>query len=155
MYPARKPHKVIGDWEIYVDDEGDQAGQFFYHNRMVKVSQYEKPEELKVVFTDDWDGEGEADGEDEKKDIEAAKEIVVEKDEGKRKKRNLPKPEEDEEPAEELWEGWGKYWDDESSAFYYFNVDTGVSTYDRPESFETMNDPFLGIREEVEVEEIP
>ena len=158
VYPARKPYKIIGDWEIYEpEDEGENEGKFFYHNRVKHLSQYEKPDELKVLFTDDWTGEGEIEAEEERAG-EEKKEIEAEKQAEKKTKTKAPAPAEDEEPAEELWEGWGKYWDDESSCFYYFNVDTGESTYDRPGGFETRNDPFLGIRdgggEDMEIEDV-
>ncbi|GMH88698.1 hypothetical protein TrVE_jg986 [Triparma verrucosa] len=157
VYPARKPYKIIGDWEIYEpEDEGENEGKFFYHNRVKHLSQYEKPDELKVLFTDDWTGEGEVEAEEEGAG-EEKKEIEAEKQAEKKTKMKAPAPAEDEEPAEELWEGWGKYWDDESSCYYYFNVDTGESTYDRPGGFETRNDPFLGIRdggEDMEIEDV-
>ena len=153
VYPARKPYKVVGDWEIYMDGEDDDSGRFFYHNRMKHLSQYNKPEELKTVFRDDWDGEDE--GGD--KMIE---QFNREKDEEKKNDHDgvkdcYFKPEEDEEPAEDLWQGWGKYWDEEGGEFYYFNVNSGVSQYERPsEDFETRNDPFLGIREAGEMEDV-
>jgi hypothetical protein len=152
VYPQRKPYRIIGDWEIYNDGEDDEEGRYFYHNRMKHLSVYEKPEELKVLFTDDWEGEQEV--------IEDAKKVKSDKHVGEdgevlhAPKECFSKPEEDEEPAEELWEGWGKYWDEDGAAFYYFNVDTGVSQYGRPERFETRNDPFLHIRENGEVEDV-
>jgi hypothetical protein len=56
-----------------------------------------------------------------------------------------PSPSDGVEPEEQLFEGWGKYLDEDNNVFYYFNVDSGESTYQRPEDFRTMNDPFAAI----------
>ena len=121
VYPARKPYKVIGDWEIYVGgseggDEGTAAevdeGRFFYHNRLKQINTYDKPEELKLEFTDDWDGgeEGEEKKEGGLKEIEGQQRGGGGGGGGAGVVKKLKiTPSEDEEPAEELWEGWGKY----------------------------------------------
>jgi hypothetical protein len=146
VYPQRKPYKIIGDWEIYQDGDDEDSGRWFYHNRMKHLSQYDKPEELKVDFRDDWDGEdgGEVAALEEKKEEGGGMKHAT--------KDCHTKPDEGEEPAEDLYEGWGKYWDEEGGSFYYFNVETGISQYERPPRFETRNNPFLGIRDAEDVE---
>ena len=41
---------------------------------------------------------------------------------------------------------WVKYRDDESGHEYYWNEGAQESTYDRPEGFQTHQDPFKGVR---------
>ena len=147
VYPARKPYKKFGDWEIYTDKEGSR---FFYHNRMKHLSQYEKPDELRDIFDDDWagleegfdedDGVGDGLGGDS-----AIREDAMVADEKKNEDdvvESAPIPAEGAKVEEVMQEGWGKYFDDISGDFYYFNVETGESTYDRPDNFETLNNPF-------------
>ena len=49
-------------------------------------------------------------------------------------------------PAEVLEGDWMKYFDDEAKCYYYWNETTQVSTYDRPEGFETRADAFSSVR---------
>tara|TARA_B110000305_G_C19410208_1_gene625001 strand:- start:423 stop:1832 length:1410 start_codon:yes stop_codon:yes gene_type:complete len=139
VYPARKPYKTIGNWEIYTDEEGSR---WFYHNRMKHLSVYEKPEELKDLFDDDWNGmEGEDEG-------EGAMGIEDEKKNDEEPEDRAPIPQKDTKAEEEIGDGWGKFYDDISDSYYFFNTDTGESTYDRPQGFETLNDPFAEFHEE-------
>jgi len=50
-------------------------------------------------------------------------------------------------PAEVLEGGWVKYYDSEAGCEYYWNERTGVSTYDRPLGFSTVQDAFSSVRE--------
>ena len=153
IYPLRKPHRIIGDWEIYQDGEMEGTGKFFYHNRATSASVYEKPEELRDVFKEDWDGWSSGAQQNQMIEGGGAEMEEEKKHEGEGKELNCySKPGEEEEPAEELFEGWGKYWDVDGGSFYYFNVDSGVSQYDRPERFQTKNDPFLHIHDAEDIE---
>ncbi len=132
VYPARQPYKIVGEWEIYINDETDKKGgkEFFYHNRLKHLSQYDKPEDLKGgVFDDDWQG------------VDETALVLMQRGGVK-----TPAPKEGEQPEEFLDDGWGKYYDDESKLMYYFNTLTGDSTFDRPDNFQTHNDPFAGAR---------
>ncbi|GMI19578.1 hypothetical protein TeGR_g8796, partial [Tetraparma gracilis] len=57
--------------------------------------------------------------------------------------------EEDAVVEEFLNGGWVKYRDDESGHEYYWNEGAQESTYDRPEGFQTHQDPFKGARASV------
>jgi hypothetical protein len=145
--PLREIYKMVGDnWEVYADE---QSKRFFYHNRMRNESYYEKPEEIGEDFIEDWaayemlmsQGGSNSNADGHRLAIEAEggehdSALVL----GLRPKEN--------DVAEEIIGEYGKYWDDNSEAFYYFHSVSGHSTFERPVNFTTMNDPFEGLRDE-------
>jgi len=54
---------------------------------------------------------------------------------------------EDQLPVEKLGGTWGKYVDKDSGYTYYWNEETGESTFDRPDGFQTNTNPFGNMRE--------
>ncbi|GMH81538.1 hypothetical protein TL16_g08962 [Triparma laevis f. inornata] len=126
--PSQMPVEVgVEGWVCY---NHPQYG-LYYYNEFTNKSTYNKPADFKKsehAFAKMRSFDGDKDAPDEPADILNSRRSEAE------------------EPIEVGNGGWSKFMDDESGWEYWHNEKKGESTYDRPEVYETSNDPFAGVK---------
>ena len=121
--------KIQGGWEKFVDPE---SGYPYYYNAATEESTYDRPEGFETS-EDPFEGERST----SRPDVEILS-----------SRRSLI-----EEPVELLNGGWEKFRDEESGYDYYYHEGSGVSQYERPSGFSTLNNPFSSARGALQEEE--
>jgi hypothetical protein len=109
----------------YIDPDSSHP---YYFCEATQESTYERPEGFATVA----DPFASA-----RKVMEPAKVLTARRDEGQK-------------PVENLNNGWVKYVDPESGHPYYWNEQKDESSYERPEGFATVADPFASARKVME-----
>jgi hypothetical protein len=120
-----KPVEVLNGG--YVKYKDPASGHFYYFNAETQESTYDRPAAFIQTVADPF-----AAARDE--GIMPAPEILS-------SARSAAQT-----PDEILDSGWQKFVDPESGHPYYWNSNTDESTYDRPEGFQTNNNPFQSAR---------
>ncbi len=123
--------KLNGGWVKYVDYE---SGHPYYYHEESDESQYERPEGFATVADPFASARSSASAVSSSNPIPAPPEVLT----ARRDPNQLP--------VEKLNSGWQKFVDPDSGYPYYFNEVTQNSQYERPEGFETKQDPFASMR---------
>ena len=120
--------KLNNGYVKYIDPETSTA---YYYNADTDESTYTRPEGFKTA--------ADAFNSARKKADEAIRDGVMPDADVLTSTRSAKQ-----KPTEKLNGGWAKYEDPESGHPYYYNEGTQESTYERPDNFETIRDPFGG-----------
>ncbi|GMH94269.1 hypothetical protein TrST_g13692 [Triparma strigata] len=147
--PSQMPVEVgVEGWVCY---NHPQYG-LYYYNEFTNKSTYDKPADFKSnshAFAKMRSFGGDGDGGDGGEGVEGG-DADGGGDDGPDEPADIlnSRRSEAEEPIEVINGGWNKFMDDESGWEYWHNEKTGESTYDRPEVYETSNDPFAGAKKD-------
>ena len=121
--------KLNGGWVKYVDPE---SGHPYYYHEENDESTYDRPKGFETVANPFASVRSSG---NKRSDI------------GPRSATKMSARRNDEQlPVEKLNGGWEKFVDPDSGHPYYFNEDTGESTFDKPSGFVTAKNPFTSTR---------
>ena len=115
--------KLNGGWVKYVDPE---SGHPYYYHEESDESTYDRPKGFETVANPFASVRSST-------DVGTAAKMSARRDD-------------EQLPVEKLNGGWEKFVDPDSGYPYYFNENTGESTFERPSGFATLANPFASTR---------